>query len=395
MDRRLLVLALGMFALGTDSFVVAGVLPEISRSFGVSIGAAGQMTTIYSIAYALLAPVLATVLAGVPRKRLLLAGLGVFVIANLGTALAPTFGLAMATRALAGFGAAIFSPTAMGAAPMIVPPEKRGLALAVVLTGLTVSTATGSPIGTIIGGLGDWHWTMIYVAALAAISGLGVAALLSEIPMLPAISMKRRLAPLADARTALTLISTLLFFTGVLTVYTYFAVVFDRALGGNPTLLSIALVVWGLSGVVSNIIVGRLIDRVGSRKVLVALLSIVFLDFIFVHWAGASLWTSLPIIILWGGCGWGILVPQQHRIVTIAPTAAPILLGLNNSATFLGATAAGVIGAAGLNVVGAHNLGYVGAIFVFAALITSEIAASKIAAVERAATPPDSSASTA
>ncbi|WP_233833757.1 MFS transporter [Paraburkholderia sp. ZP32-5] len=386
MDRRLLVLALGMFALGTDSFVMAGVLPEIARSFDVSIGAAGQMTTVYSVAYAILSPVLATLAASVPRKRLLLIALTLFVIANLGTAFAPSFGFALATRALAGLGAAMFSPTAMGAAPMIVPPERRGIALAVVLTGLTVATATGAPIGTIIGGLGNWHWTMIYVAALAAMSGLGVATLLSEIPKLPPISMAKRLAPLADARVGLTLISTLLFFTGVFTVYTYFAVVFDRAIGGNPAILSAALVAWGLSGVVSNIIVGRLIDRVGTRRVLIALLAIVFVDFLMVRWAGASPWTALPIIILWGGCGWAILVPQQHRIIHIAPTVAPILLGLNNSATFLGATAAGVIGAAGIQLVGAHKLGYVGAIFVAAALVTSELAARKIAAVHRADT---------
>jgi predicted MFS family arabinose efflux permease len=394
MDRRLLVLALGMFALGTDSFVVAGVLPEIARSFNVSIGAAGQMTTVYAVTYAILSPVLATVAASVPRKRLLLAGLALFVIANLGTAFAPTFGIALATRALAGLSAAMFSPTAMGAAPMIVPPERRGFALAVVLTGLTVSTATGSPIGTIIGGLGNWHWTMIYVAALAAVSGIGVAVLLSEIPKLAPISLAKRLTPLADSRVGLTLTSTLLFFTGVLTVYTYFAVVFDRAIGGNPAVLSEVLVIWGLSGVISNIIVGRLIDRVGTRRVLIALLAIVLVDFFLVRWAGANLWTTIPVVILWGGCGWAILVPQQHRIITIAPAVAPILLGLNNSATFLGATAAGVIGAAGIQMVGAHNLGYVGAIFVAAALITSELAARKIAAVHRAdvSTPRSSSA---
>jgi predicted MFS family arabinose efflux permease len=70
MDRRLLVLAVGMFALGTDSFVVAGVLPEISRTFHVSIGAAGQMTTAYAITYALMAPLIAALAAHIPRKRM-------------------------------------------------------------------------------------------------------------------------------------------------------------------------------------------------------------------------------------------------------------------------------------------------------------------------------------
>jgi predicted MFS family arabinose efflux permease len=70
MDRRLLVLSIGMFALGTDSFVVAGVLPEIARHFDVGIGAAGQMTTIYSVTFALLSPTIAAIAAGVSRKTI-------------------------------------------------------------------------------------------------------------------------------------------------------------------------------------------------------------------------------------------------------------------------------------------------------------------------------------
>ena len=63
MDRRLLTLSLGMFALGTDSFVFAGILPEIARSFDVSIGAAGQLISVYAISYALLGPTIAALAA--------------------------------------------------------------------------------------------------------------------------------------------------------------------------------------------------------------------------------------------------------------------------------------------------------------------------------------------
>ncbi|MFC0576468.1 MFS transporter [Paraburkholderia solisilvae] len=378
MDRRLLVLSLGMFALGTDSFVVAGVLPEIARSFDVSIGAAGQMTTAYAVTYALLAPVIAALAAGMPRKHLLLAGLAVFVLANLGTAFAPTFGIALATRAIAGLGAAMFSPTATSAASMIVPPERRGFALAVVVAGMTVSTALGSPTGTIIGGLGNWHWTMLFVAALAAISGVGVLTLLSDIPMPPSVTLAKRVAPLADARIGLTLAATLLFFSGAFTLYTYFAVVFDRAIGGSSAWFGALLVLWGAAGTVSNLLAGRLIDKIGAHKVLVAMLVCVMADFVFVPWTGASLWTAVPAVIVWGACGWGVLVPQQYRIVTIAPAIAPIVIGLNNSAIFFGATAAGVIGAAGIRVFGAHALGYVAAAWVAGALSMSVLAAREI-----------------
>src|SRR6202044_2717581 len=218
MDRRLFVLALGMFALGTDSFVVAGVLPQISHTFNVSIGAAGQMTTVYAVTYALLAPTIAALAAGVNRRTMLLSGLGVFVVANVATALSLTFAIAMLTRIIAGFGAAMFAPTATGAAVAIVAPERRGVALSVVIAGLSLSTALGTPIGAVIGGLGDWRWTMGFVPGLAFLAGVGVWAMLAEVPLPPHITLKQRLAPLANRRIGATLASNLLVQTGTFTV---------------------------------------------------------------------------------------------------------------------------------------------------------------------------------
>ena len=185
MDRRLLVLALGMFALGTDSFVIAGVLPEISRTFHVSIGAAGQLTTAYAITYAIMAPLIAALAAHVPRKRMLLISLAIFGIANVITADAPRFGVAVASRVLAGIGAAMFAPTATGAAATLVTPKSAVSALSIVIAGLTVATALGSPMGAVIGGLGDWRWTMVFVSALAATSAVGVWFLLAHVPCHP------------------------------------------------------------------------------------------------------------------------------------------------------------------------------------------------------------------
>jgi predicted MFS family arabinose efflux permease len=380
MDRRLLVLALGMFALGTDSYVVAGVLPQISHAFGVSIGAAGQMTTVYAIAFALFSPTIAALAASAPRKLLLLSGVAVFVLANLATAAAPTFAFALVMRAIAGVGAAMFSPTATGAAALLAPPERRGFALSVVVAGLTASTALGSPVGTLIGGLGDWRWTMVFVAALGTVAGLGVWALLTHLPLPPAVSLAKRLAPLGDARVALTLAVTVLALSGIFTVYTYFAVVFDRVVAGNAIVLGALLVLWGAAGTLANLLSGRLIDKIGDRKVIVTMLAGLAIDGLLMPWSGANIWTAALAIAVWGGFGWGLLVPQQHRLVSLAPSIAPVLTGLNTAGSFVGISAAGVIGAAGLEAVGAYNLGVIGATLILAALIVSEIASLRIAA---------------
>ena len=378
MDRRLLVLALGMFALGTDSFVIAGVLPEISRTFHVSIGAAGQLTTAYAITYAIMAPLIAALAAHVPRKRMLLISLGIFGIANAMTAWAPDFGVALASRVLAGIGAAMFAPTATGAAATLVSPERRGRALSIVIAGLTVATALGSPMGAVIGGLGDWRWTMVFVSALAALSALGVWLLLTHVPLPPKITLAQRLSPAADPRVTLTLLCTWLYQSGHFIIYTYFTVVFDRAIGHHALLIGALLVLWGTSGTVSNLIAGRLSDSLGSRKLIVSMLVVLTLVLISVSWAGASLWTTIPLLIVYGAVSWGTLAPQQHRLVAIAPQTAPVVLGLNTSCTYFGVTTAGVVGAIGIHAIGAHRLGYLGAVFVVIALGFAELATWRI-----------------
>ena len=135
MDRRLLILAAGMFAIGTDSFVIAGILPQVAESFAVPVSLAGQMVTLYALSYALLSPVIAATMAHWPRKRLLLAGLAIFILGNFLTAVATSIGWALASRLLAGLGAAMYSPTATATAAAMVPPEKRASALAVVIAG--------------------------------------------------------------------------------------------------------------------------------------------------------------------------------------------------------------------------------------------------------------------
>lgn len=374
MDRRLLTLALGMFAVGTDSFVVAGVLPEISHSFGVSIGAAGQLTTVYALTYALLSPISAAVFAHINRKKLMLSGLGVFVVANLATAWAPTFTLALFARMFAGLGAAMYTPTATGSGAAIVPPEKRGYALSVVIAGLTLSTALGSPIGTVIGGLGDWRYTMVFVSAISAAAALGITVFMFNIPMPPVINLKQRLAPFADRRVGLTLLTTVLVQSGTFVIYTYFSVVFGNVIHGNALTFGALLVLFGVGGTVMNLAGGRLIDRVGNRKVLNAMMITLIVVAATLPYTSATLATAVVAIALFGACAWGQLVPQQHRLVGIMPPAAPIVLGLNTSGTYIGVASAGVVGAATISLVGAHNIGWVSLGLYVVALITSELA---------------------
>ncbi|MFC2446949.1 MAG: MFS transporter, partial [Corynebacterium matruchotii] len=103
--RILLPLTIVTFAVGTDTFVIAGLLPAISQELHVSPTNAGQLVTAFSITFALAAPILGAITGGLRRDTALKLGLIGFIIGNAATALAPTFGLALAARILTALGA--------------------------------------------------------------------------------------------------------------------------------------------------------------------------------------------------------------------------------------------------------------------------------------------------
>jgi predicted MFS family arabinose efflux permease len=378
MDKRLLILASGMFAIGTDSFVVAGILQPVAASLNVSVALAGQMVTIYALSYALLSPVIAAAAASWPRKRLLLTGLAIFVLGNVITAIAPGIELVLASRFLAGLGAAMFSPTATASGAALVPPEQRGRALAIVVAGLSSATALGAPLGTYIGGWLDWRATMWFVSAVGVLAFIGVAWRLPAIATPPAVSLKRRLEPLGDARVLLTLLTTWLVYSGIFLVYTYSSLSFDRATGGDGRVLSALLLVFGVASLAGNLIGGRLTDRFGSRPIINVAIAVLLLDFALLPWTSASLPTAAVALVVWGVSGWGLIVPQQHRLISITPAASPLLLGLNSAALYVGVSMSGLVGGAAISWFNAHSLGLVSAVFIAIGLFVAEAAQRRI-----------------
>jgi MFS transporter, DHA1 family, inner membrane transport protein len=374
MDRRLLILALGMFAMGTDNFVVAGILPSVAQSLHTTVSLTGQMVTVYALSYAVMAPVMAAVAGGWPRKALLVSALGIFVAGNAITALATDMNTVLLSRALAGLGAAMFSPTALGVAALLGGPEKRGRALSIVTAGLAGATALGAPIGTFIGGFGTWRTTLWFVALLGLVSMIGVWTTLRALPQPERIALRQRLAPVRDIRVALTLLTSLFAFGGFLMVYTYAGLVLDRVTASDGQILAAMLLVWGVAATIGNMLAGRLVDRFDSRKIINAGLCVGAINFCALPWTSAHMATALSSLTIWGLVGWGLLVPQQHRLVKLAPQVAPVVLALNNTATYGGLACSGILGGLVLLFIDRHYLSIVGAGLIAIALVLAEAA---------------------
>ncbi|NGO73842.1 MFS transporter, partial [Streptomyces boncukensis] len=353
MRLRLLLLALGTFAVGTDSMVMAGILGRIAGDLDVSVQSAGQLVTVFALSYALLAPVLAAATAHWPRRGALLTGLTVFTAGNALSALAPTYPLLLATRVLAAAGAALYTPTATATATALAPPERRGRALATVLGGLTVATALGVPAGTYVG-RADWRLTMWLVVVLGGLALAGLGLLLRGLPTPSAAApgLRDRVAPLRDRRVVGAAGTTFLFFVTFNSVYIYLATALRPATGGDSGRLTLVMLVVGLASVAGNWLGGRTVDRLGARRVLLTGAAVTALVFAALPWLDRSMPGALAYAVVAPFAGWAAAVALTHRMASLDPASAPLLLSLNSSALYLGVAAAGGTGGLAITLLG-------------------------------------------
>ncbi|GHO51070.1 MFS transporter [Ktedonospora formicarum] len=367
-NPRIFLLALGMFALGTDAFVVAGVLPVIAREMGVTESLAGQLITAFSLTYGFGAPVLAALTGHWSRNKALLISLGAFCLLNLGSALAPNFIVLLLTRILVGCSAAVFGPLAYTIGSTLAPPEKRGKALALVGTGLTISTVLGSPLGTWIGEHFGWRLSFGLVALLAGIA-FSVLVLygLPKTASAPTISLRERIAPVGEPRVLLALIPSLLWNLGIYVVYTYIAPLLQQNLHTSD--VSPYLLAFGLGPALGSLIIGVVIDRIGStRPIAIALVGLLIIEPL-IALTTHSIMGALVILFLWGSCAPMLFTPQQHRLLHLTPEHANVILALNNSTFYLGIAGGAALGGFALQMVSVTQLGWIGVVFVLLALV--------------------------
>ena len=295
-------------------------------------------------------------------------GLAVFAIGTAASALAPDLSVFIAGRTFSGLGGAALVPTATAAAASLAKPEKRGQALAIVGAGFTLATAVGSPLGTALGGLAGWRFALWCIVGIAVVLVVAIPLVVRGVPVPPAVSLKRRLAPLADLRIVAPLGTTLLMIAGFNIVYIFSAAVTHAATGGSGTLLAILLLAYGVAGIAGNAIAGPLTDRFGSRPVALIALGAQALTLVVLAFAEASFAATIVVFAVWGVAAFAIAIPVQHRLVHVDPASSALALSWYSTAMYVGIAIAPPIGTLALASGGAVAVPLAGAVVTVAAL---------------------------
>ena len=377
----LLALAIGAFGIGTTEFVAMGLLPDIAGEFGVSIPTAGWIVSAYALGVVVGAPVTTVLGTRLGRKTMLLLLMGLFLLGNLLTALAPTFGALLLGRLITSFAHGSFFGIGSVVAAELVAPSKKAGAIAFMFTGLTVANIVGVPLGTFVGHAVGWRATFGGIAILGVLGLIGIATLVPTLPRPQGARLRLEVAALGNVQVLLAMAMTVLGFGGVFAAITYIAPMMTGVAGYADGSVTWLLVLFGVGMFLGNILGGRYADRALMPMLYVTLGGLALVLALFTITAHDKALAAITILLV-GGLGFATVPPLQKRVLDQAQGAPTLASAVNIGAFNLGNALAAWLG----GVVIAAGLGYTAPNWVGALLASSALALAFLsAALERRA----------
>ncbi|RYX95555.1 MAG: MFS transporter [Comamonadaceae bacterium] len=152
-----------------DFMIMMPLGPQFTALFGISDAQFGLLVSAYTLAAGASGLVASTYIDRFGRKRLLLVLYTLFGLATLACGLAPTYGSLMAARIAAGIFGGVMSALSQTIVGDVIPFERRGRAMGIVMTSFSVSTVAGVPLGLFIAATWGWHASFIGIAVLCAV----------------------------------------------------------------------------------------------------------------------------------------------------------------------------------------------------------------------------------
>jgi MFS transporter, DHA1 family, putative efflux transporter len=335
-NGKIYILAMISFLVGTSQYIITGILDKMADALSISIEAAGQLITVYSLAYAIGTPILMALLAKMERRRLLIYSLSFFILGNILSVIMPGYGLFMIARIIMALSTGVAVVTVLSLAAKIAPADKKASSIATVVMGFTTSLIIGVPIGRFITSAYGWKFVFLGVALLVFIA---IFIILNSIPRIMGdepIPLTKQIVMLKKPKITLGLSITFFLMAGYGVVFTYLSPYLINTVGMSDHLLSIALLALGIASLFGSKFGGFSADRWGIVTTLKRGLVLNIISMILLSFASSSLIAVFMILIIWSFAGWSSGATQQYNLATIHPESSDVLLGLNQSMMQLG-----------------------------------------------------------
>lgn len=367
----LLSLAITAFAIGTTEFISVGLLPMISNDLNTSVQTAGLTVSIYAIGVVIGAPVLTLLFSSIPRKKLLLIVMIIFIVGNSISMLSNSMWLLLVSRLVSALAHGVFMSIGSTIAASIVPREKRASAISIMFTGLTVATITGVPFGTFIGQQLGWRFAFGFIVCIGIIALIANWRLLPEsIKQGPKPLYKEQIKLIKTKQILLVFIITALGYGGTFVVFTYLSPLLQEVTGYTASTVTLLLLFYGITVAIGNIIGGKLANEkpIYSLFYMFIIQAIVlFVLYFTVPFKGFG----LLFVLLMGLFAFMNVPGLQAYVVILAerfvPTAVDVASALNIAAFNLGIAFGSYLGGAVIHSIGLIHTTWIGSLMVLLA----------------------------
>lgn len=366
---KVYVLALISFLVGTSNYIVSGILDRIAETLGTSVAAAGQLITVYSLAYAVGTPILMALTAKMDRLKLLLYSLGLFIAANLLTFILSGFGFFIAARIITALGAGVVTVNALSIAAKIAQPGKQASAIANVTMGITASLIIGVPLGRMVASAFGWKAVFLAIAIVGGLAMLVIAAVIPRMQGDKPVPLIKQFALLKRPQVLVALAITFFWLGGYSLAYTYLSPFLLEVTHLNESLISAALFVFGVASLIGSKVGGYSADKRGIKYTLVSGMVLHVISLILLSLVGQSVIAVIAILILWSFAAWTSAPAQQFNLVSLVPESSGVMLSLNSSMMQLAMAVGAGIGGLIVNRVSLASITWFGVLGVLIAII--------------------------
>lgn len=355
-----IALAIGGFGIGTGEFAAMGLMPGIAEGLGVSEPQVGHVISAYALGVVIGAPLLAIAGARLFHRHLLLLLMSFYALANIASALAPSYESLVVMRFIAGLPHGTYFGVAALVVASLVPPSQRGKAVSRVMIGLTLAVLIGNPLATWLGQSMSWRY------AFALVSGISLLTVALIVLFVPLNKHQVRNNPLHEIKAFnrlqvwLALLIGATGFAGVFAVFSYLAPTILYVTGESKMWIPIAMAAFGLGGFTGNIVGGWLFDKYQFKAVGGVLVWSIFILLLYPQ-TTSELWSILLAAFLVGTVV-AVSPPLQTHLMDVAPGAETLSAASHhaafNTANAIGPLLGGLAISAGF---GWSSTGYVGA----------------------------------
>lgn len=336
---------LATFSVVTTEMLPVGLLTPIAETLDTSTGTAGLMISLPALLAALFAPLVVIASGGIDRRKILCGLLGLLVVANIASALAPSMAWMLAARVLVGFCMGGIWAIAGGLACRLVPDHSVGLATSIIFGGVAAASVLGVPLGALIGDFAGWRWAF---GGMALFCGLVLALHLAVIPGLPvtgSVTLRQFGEQLGNRKLQVGLLLTLALVAGHFMVFTFVRPLLVSVSGFDTQWVGALLFAYGFAGIVGNFLAGVIAAQRTAQTLMAISSGLLLTPALFLIVGDSNL--GGIVLLVWGLAYGGVSVGLMTWMMKAAPRAMEIAtalyVGVFNVAIALGAWAGGLV----------------------------------------------------